>query len=73
MSHELSTDFRLSVEYYDADFRNSYLMKIGEVYKAVLTIGEKRVYKFILDEDSDLILSQTVSNEGLVKSQLKMS
>ena len=57
MSHDLSTDFRLSVEFYDADFRNSHLMKIGEVYKAVLTDRERRVYKFILDEDSDVIIA----------------
>jgi hypothetical protein len=53
----MSTDFRLSVEFYDADFRNSHMMKIGEVYKAVLTDRERRVYKFILDEDSDVIIA----------------
>jgi hypothetical protein len=38
-------------------------MKIGEVYRAVLSAREKRVYKFILDENVDIMISQSATNE----------
>jgi len=45
-------------------------MKIGEVYRSVLSAGEQRFYRFILDEYSDLTVTQTVSKDSEVNTQL---
>ena len=50
MTEELQTDYLLQLDVLDADFENTHLIKVGEIYQSVLSEGEKKYYRFILDD-----------------------
>jgi hypothetical protein len=64
-------DYTIIIDSVDFDFRSYNFMKIGQLYRSSLAPGEKRSYKFILEDDFDLTLIQTMSEGANVSSSLK--
>jgi hypothetical protein len=70
ITEELQTDFLLQLDVLDADFKNTQLMKIGEIYQSVLSAGERKYYRFILDDFQDFTVIQSASKDSEVKSRI---
>jgi hypothetical protein len=68
ITEELQTDYLLQLDVIDADFKNTQLMKIGEIYQSVLSAGERKYYRFILDDFQDFTVIQSASKDSEVKT-----
>ena len=53
-SHEEASDYELKVSTLKADFQNSFFLKMGFPETIVLPAGSTGVYKFIIDEKSEV-------------------
>lgn len=70
MTEELQTDYLLQLDVLDADFKNTQLIKVGEIYQSVLSAGEKKYYRFILDDFQDFTVIQSASKDAEVKTRI---
>ena len=58
-SHEEASDYEVKVSILKADFQNSYFLKMGFPETLVLQAGSTGIYKFIIDEKSEVLVTQT--------------
>lgn len=70
MTEELQTDYLLQLDTLDADYKNTQLIKVGEIYQSVLSAGEKKYYRFILDDFQDFTVIQSASKDSEVKTRI---
>lgn len=54
VTHELDTEYILQIDGIDADFKNNQFLRIGEAYSDKLRKGEKKIFKFMVDEKSPI-------------------
>jgi hypothetical protein len=52
VTHEQKTEYSLLIEVFDANYENSQLMKIGEVYESTIKNKEQKLYRFIVDDST---------------------
>jgi hypothetical protein len=70
ITEELQTDYLLQLDVLDANFKSTQLMKIGEIYQSVLSAGERKFYRFILDDFQDFTIIQSASKDSEVKTRI---
>lgn len=70
ITEELQTDYLLQLDVLDANFKSTQLMKIGEIYQSVLSAGERKFYRFILDDFQDFTVIQSASKDSEVKTRI---
>lgn len=59
ITHDKSTEYNLLVEKLDANFTNSLFLRVGESYTSKLAKGEKKIFKFLIDEKTKVNLQHT--------------